>query len=80
MTGRKVIKPSPDDLHIQQKNLFTDIMTSNADTGTLKSKPPAAHYYVSTVHDIVSDTAHSNPENSSPVFVRANTHLNATEH
>ena len=31
------------------------------------------HHYVSTVHDIASDTAHSNPENSSPVFLRGNT-------
>jgi hypothetical protein len=48
-------------------------MTSSADTATPKSKPPAAHHYVSTVRDIVSDTAHSKPENSSTVFVRGNT-------
>ena len=35
------MKPSPDDLYIPQKNLFTDIMTSSADTSTLKSKLPA---------------------------------------
>jgi hypothetical protein len=61
------------DWHILQKNLFTDIMTSSADTFTPKSQPPAAHYYVSTVHDIASDSEHSIRENSCPVFVRQNT-------
>jgi len=53
-------------------------MTNSADTATPKSKPPAAHYYLSAVHDIASDTAHSNPEKSSTVFVRGNT-LNSTQ-
>jgi hypothetical protein len=48
-------------------------MTSSAHTATPNSKPPAAHYYVPTVHDIASDIGHSNLENSSPVFVRQNT-------
>jgi hypothetical protein len=48
-------------------------MTDRVHTATPKSKPPAAHYYVSTVHDIASDTAHSKPENSSTVFERGNT-------
>jgi len=48
-------------------------MTSSADTFTPKLKLPAAHYYVSTVHDITSDTAHSNTEYSSPIFVERNT-------
>jgi hypothetical protein len=69
----KVIKPSPDDGHIPQKNPFTNIMTHSANTSTLKSEPPAAHYYESTVHDIASDTELSKPENSSTAFVRGNT-------
>jgi hypothetical protein len=47
-------------------------MTISTDTSNPKSKPPAAHYYLSTVHDIASDTVLSNPENSSNVFVRGN--------
>jgi len=42
-------------------------------TSTPKSKSLASHNYVSAVHDITSHTADSNPENSSPVFVRGNT-------
>ena len=53
-------------------------MTSSADTFTPKSKPPAAHY-VSTVHDIASDTAHSNPQNSSRLCKMKHTYLNTTE-
>ena len=45
------------------KYLFTDIMTSSADTLTPKLKLLAAHYYALTVHGITSDTAHTNPEN-----------------
>jgi hypothetical protein len=55
-----------------QKNLFTDIMTNSVHIATPKSKQQAAHY-VSIVHDIASDTAHTNPENSNSVFVRGNT-------
>jgi hypothetical protein len=54
-------------------------MTISTDTFTPKSKPPAAHYCVSTVHDIASDIVLSNPENFSNVFVQGNTYLNTTE-
>jgi hypothetical protein len=48
-------------------------MTSSGDKSTPKSKLAAAHYYVSTVHDITSGITNSNPENSNPVFVSGNT-------
>jgi len=41
-------------------------------TNSVQSQNYQQHTAASTVHDIASDSAHCNPENSSPGFVRRN--------